>query len=181
MRLTWEWLVAAAALILVLLLVWFAGMTSLQGSDLLIVRIAIALLGLLGIVGFLWWSWSKKADSAPAPRKAKPAGDAGAAAAGGGGDDADSLVREAAARLASSKLGKTATLGGLPLIFLIGDSGAGKTTVMTRSGLDPELLAGHVSGESGVAPTTCANLWLARKTVFAEAGGPLPTRCSATA
>ncbi len=169
MRLTWEWLAATAALIVVLLLVWFAGFVPLKGGDLLILRLGILFLGLLAIVGFLWWSWSKKADAVPPPRKAAAAG----APVETGGDDVDSLVREAAARLASSKLGKTASLGGLPLVFVIGDSGSGKTAAITRSGMDAELLAGHVSGEKDVAPTTCANLWLARRTVFAEAGGAL--------
>lgn len=168
MRLTWEWLAAVAALIVIVLLVWFLGFTPLRGGDLLILRLGVLILGLLGIVGFLWWSWSKKAGAAPAPRKAAAASSAPMA-----GDDVDSLVREAAARLASSKLGKTASLGSLPLIFVIGESGSGKTAAVTRSGMDAELLAGHVSGETDIAPTSCANLWLARRTVFAEAGGML--------
>jgi len=170
MRLTWEWIVAAAALIVVALLVWFTGFTSLHGSDLLILRLGAFFLGLLGIVGFMWWAWSKKAEAAPVQRRAAVAQAGGIQA---GGDDADSLVREAASRLASSKLGKSATLGALPLIFVVGDSGSGKTSIISRSGLDAELLAGHVSGDADVAPTTCANLWLARRTVFAEAGGAL--------
>lgn len=173
MRLTWEWIVAAALLIVVLLLVWFTAMTPLKGGDLLILRLGILILGLLGIVGFLWWANSKKTASAPPPAKAAPSGDAGARASGGAGDDVESLVREAAARLASSKLGKQATLGGLPLVFVVGDSGSGKSTIMARSGLDAELLAGQVMGEGDVVPTSCANLWLARRTLFAEAGGPL--------
>ena len=171
MRLTWEWFVAAAALIIIVLLVWFTGMLPVKGSDLLILRLGIAFLGLLGIAGFLWWSWSKKADSAPAPKRAAAGAAPGAAIAAG--DDAESLVREAAARLATSKLGKTATVGGLPLVFIIGDSGAGKTTIISRSGMDAELLAGQVSSGADVAPTTCANLWLAKRTIFAEAGGAL--------
>jgi type VI secretion system protein ImpL len=174
MRLTWEWLVAVAALIVVLLLVWFMGLTPLKGSDLLILRLGVLFLGLLGITGFLWWANSKKAAQAPPPPARRAAeSEAAAAAAGGAAGDVESIIREAAAKLAASKLGKTATLGSLPAVFVVGESRSGKTTIITRSGMEAELLAGHVFGEGDVVPTTCANLWLARRMVFAEAGGPL--------
>lgn len=192
-RLTWEWIVAAAALIVILLLVWFVGpMTSLEGSNLLILRLGILLLGLLGIVGFLWWAVANK----PAPPRvalrapsmpSAPSLPTGAAAAGvavsaaatmevgpaGSVEDIDAIVREAAAKLAASRLGRTATLGALPAIFLIGESGSGKTSTVVQGGLDAELLAGQVYGEGQIVPTSSANLWLARRTVFAEAGGRL--------
>lgn len=174
MRLTWEWLVAVAALVVVLLVTWFLGVTPLQGRDLLILRLGTLFLGLNAIVGFLWWANSKRAELAPPPQARRaPAAEAAPLAGGAVGDDVDSILREAASKLAASKLGKTATLGSLPVIFVVGDSSAGKTTMVTRSGMEAELLAGHVFGDGEVVPTTAANLWLARRTVFAEAGGPL--------
>jgi len=41
------------------------------------------------------------------------------------------------------------------------------------SGLDPELLAGQVYQDNAVAPTRAANIFVARGTVFVEAGGAL--------
>ncbi|MGH9790525.1 MAG: ImcF-related family protein [Candidatus Acidiferrales bacterium] len=181
MRLTWEWIVAAAALIVILMLVWFVGpMTTLEGSNLWILRVGILLLGLLGTGGFLWWAASNKPAIArpQAPQVRMPSASDAAAAAGaafagppGSPDEIDALVREAASKLAASRLGRTATLGALPAIFLVGESGSAKTSAVVQGGLDAELLAGQIYNEGQMAPTASANLWLARRTIFAEAGG----------
>ncbi len=71
----------------------------------------------------------------------------------------------------SSQLPRGTKLPSLPVIFLLGDSGAGKTCVATQSGLEPELLSGQVYQDGNIAPTRLANLWFARKAVFVEMGG----------
>ena len=43
---------------------------------------------------------------------------------------------------------------------------------MLHSGLEPELLAGQVYQNGNVAPTTSANVWFSRGSLFLEAGVP---------
>jgi type VI secretion system protein ImpL len=85
----------------------------------------------------------------------------------------DHLVREAEAQLAGSCLGREARLGNLPLIYLLGEAGSAKTAAFVHSETNPDLLAGQVYQGESIIPTRPANLWLARKVVFAEAGGRL--------
>ena len=59
------------------------------------------------------------------------------------------------------------------MVILLGAEGSAKTTVVVRSGLEAELLAGGVSRDDTVAPTKGVNVWYARDTVFVEAGGAL--------
>ncbi|MBK9169027.1 MAG: hypothetical protein IPM24_16365 [Bryobacterales bacterium] len=56
-------------------------------------------------------------------------------------------------------------------MFFFGPAGAAKTTTITRCGLEPELVAGQVMRDGVVAPTSLANLWYSRGTVFLEAAG----------
>ncbi len=62
-----------------------------------------------------------------------------------------------------------------PVLFLVGDTGSTKTSVMVNAGLEPELLAGLVYHDKNLVPTRTANLWFSRRTIFAEAGGKLLT------
>ena len=88
-----------------------------------------------------------------------------------GGDELSQLLNEAEERLRSSNLGKGARFASLPALFVIGARGSTKTTTIVQSGLDPELLAGHVYQEGNVvAPTRFVNAWFARQWVFVEAG-----------
>jgi type VI secretion system protein ImpL len=82
-------------------------------------------------------------------------------------------MREAESRLQASSLGRHARLGNLPALFLLGESGSAKTSVIQHSGLEAELLAGHTGQDKVPVPTRTANLWFARQFIFAEAGGPL--------
>ena len=82
-------------------------------------------------------------------------------------------MREAESRLASSELGRKATLAGMPVFLIVGREGSAKTSAIVQSGLDPELLAGNVFQESMVAPTRAANFWYARRAALVEAGGKL--------
>ncbi len=166
------WFAAGTLLVIWLLLAWFAGSwLHLQGSNLWVFRGGLALIG-IGILGtLLWWFLSKTSS------KAQPAGAAAqaTAAAAGSVEEINLLVREAESRLQSSPLGRGVRVGNLPAFFLVGDTGAGKTTAIIRSGLEPELLAGQVFQDGSILPTRAANLWFGGQTILADAGGPLLT------
>ncbi|MGH9742697.1 MAG: hypothetical protein ACRD51_10135, partial [Candidatus Acidiferrum sp.] len=182
MRFHWEHLAAGAAAIVVLMLTWFAGpIFHVVGTNALVLRAGIVLLGVIAIIGLLLWARSAR-PSLPAtpeihaqPPAALSAASAGisASASSGASQDVDILIREASGKVAAARLAAGAKLSSLPVVFLLGDSGAGKSSAMDQSGLDAELLAGQVYQESTIVPTRVANLWFARKTVFVEAGGPL--------
>jgi type VI secretion system protein ImpL len=159
------YLVTILVLIVYLVLVWLLGMwLPLHGSDVWILRGVLALLGLIGGVVVLWYLQKAK--------KAKEAsGESGSQA--GANDDLDGLVREAIRRLKHSTLGRGSNLGSLPLVFVMGDPGSTKTTVVIHSALDPELLAGQVYRDSDVLPTTAANIWYTREAIFVDPAGSL--------
>ena len=175
MRFHWEHLAAGAAAIFVLMLTWFGPqILHIAGTNAVVLRGGILLLGVIAIIGLLLWARSNM-PALPASEErpaAQPSG-AGAGASAGASQDVDILVREAATKVAAARLAAGAQLSSLPTVFLLGETGAGKTSAMDQSGLDAELLAGQVYQESTIVPTRVANLWFARKTVFVEAGGPL--------
>jgi type VI secretion system protein ImpL len=146
-----------------LVLAWFIGTwLHLQGSSLWILRIALAVIGLVAFVVVIWWFRLREKERA------------GMGASGGaGGDEIDVLIREAETRLQASKLGRTASVGNLPLFLVLGETGAAKTTIVLHSGLEPELLAGQVGQDKVPLPTRTANLWYTRQFLFAEAGGSM--------
>lgn len=154
--------IAAFVLIVWLVLSWFIGSwLSVQGRNLWILRIALAFLGLMAFAVNIWWFLAKdkeRGEMAPA---------------GAGGDDIDALIREAEARLQSSKLGRNVRIGSLPLFLLLGESGSAKTTVVLHSEIEPELLTGQTVQDKVPIPTRTANLWYTRQSIFAEAGGPM--------
>jgi len=85
----------------------------------------------------------------------------------------DAILAEAESKLSALGPSGGVKLANLPAIFLLGDSGAAKTHAMIHSGLQPELLAGAVFQGGEITPTRGVNLWLARNTIFVEAGGKL--------
>jgi type VI secretion system protein ImpL len=90
-----------------------------------------------------------------------------------GGDEVNALIQEAEVKLAAAKQAGGGKAGSLPVYLLLGEAGSAKTSVMLHSGLEPELLAGQVYQGGNVAPTTSANVWFSRGSLFIEAGGPL--------
>jgi len=149
-------------LLVYLVLVWFIGTwVNPPGSGIWFLRIGLWLIGLFGAGFAAWWFHRQKAlegsDATLMP----------AAATG----EVDLLVRDAVRRLKSSAMGRGASLGNLPLIFLVGDPGSAKTTTIIHSALDPELLAGHVYQDNTVVPTRIANFWYTRQAVFVDGGG----------
>src|SRR5271166_4874198 len=158
--------VTGGILLVYLVLVWFlASWLHLHGTDVWILRGALALIGLLAAGSFLWFYRKNKA----AGRREQEV-DAGE---GSTTKDIDLLVHEAVRRLKSSTLGRGATLGNLPLLFLLGEPGSTKTTTIINSALDPELLAGQVYQDSNVLPTRVANIWYSRAAVFVDPAGGL--------
>ena len=159
------YLVTILVLIVYLVLVWLLGMwLPLHGSDVWILRGVLALLGLIAGGVVLWYMQKAK--------KAKEAAGEGGSQAGAN-DDLDGLVREAIRRLKHSTLGRGSNLGSLPLVFVMGDPGSTKTTVVIHSALDPELLAGQVYRDSDVLPTAAANIWYTREAIFVDPAGSL--------
>src|SRR5713101_7194067 len=130
MRFQWEYLAAGAAGIVVLMLVWFAApIFHVGGANALVLRAGILLLGVISVVGLLLWARSKHppqpaAEGAPAVRPM--------AAAGKGSEDVDILIREAADKVAAARLAAGAKLSALPVVFVLGETGAGKTNVMDQ-------------------------------------------------
>jgi type VI secretion system protein ImpL len=59
----------------------------------------------------------------------------------------------------------------LPIYLLIGPQGSGKTSTFLNSTLEPQLLAGQVTGSGPVVPTRLCNIWLAGKAIFIELSG----------
>jgi type VI secretion system protein ImpL len=139
----------------------------LKGSDLWIFRGGLALIGIIVAAAYYWYQVKSLAANVPS----RGADDTGAGQSSS--SDIDVLLREAEARLASSELGRKATLAGMPVFLFMGREGSAKTSAIVQCGLDPELLAGHVFQDSLVAPTRVANFWYARRAALVEAGGKL--------
>ena len=124
----------------------------------------LALLGIIGAaVAYFYVYKVNKAKEASGEDDSQP----------GGTDDLDALVREAVRRLKHSTLGRGTNLGSLPLVFVLGDSGSTKTTVLIHSALDPELLAGQVYRDNEVLPTSAANIWYTRQAIFVDPAGSM--------
>ncbi len=160
------YLATGAVLLVYLVLVWFLGnLLHLQGSGLWILRIGLAVIGIAAAGVFLWFKRKERLQGG---------GEAGGAEfAGPAHEEIDALIRDAEAKLAAARIAGGAKLGNLPAIFLIGEAGSTKTSTMMHSGLEPELIAGQVFQDTAVVPTRSANLWFARRAIFAEAGARL--------
>src|ERR1700752_192555 len=156
--------ITVAVLLIYLVLAWFLGTwANPPGAGIWVLRIGLWLLGLLG-AGFSVWWFRRQAKASGSDFTPMPAAATG---------EVDLLVRDAVRRLKSSPLGRGASFGNLPLIFLMGDPGSAKTTTIIHSALDPELLAGHVYQDTSVVPTRIANFWYTRQAVFVDAAGAL--------
>ena len=161
---TLKYWLAALALLVWLVLSWFIpSWLHLQGSSVSILRIVLALIGVAAFITIVWWFRVQDKERAAGT----------AQGVGGRSAEIDILIREANSRLQASQLGRNATIGNLPALFVVGERGSAKTSVVQHSGLEPELLAGHTGQEKVPVPTRAANLWFARQFILVEAGGPL--------
>ena len=59
-------------------------------------------------------------------------------------------------------------LNSLPAIFVLGDGGSAKTTIIAQSGIEPELVAGQAMQDNATVPTRSVNLWYSRSTLFID-------------
>ena len=142
---------------------WAAGkLLGLSETDFYILFGALTALGVIAAAVIVWWKMRQQEHA-----------DVAADAPLDPNDEIDGLIREAESKLASSQMGKGATIGTLPVVLVMGEQGAAKTSTVLNSGLEPELLAGVVHHDNQVTPTRTANVWLAKGTVFAEAGAKL--------
>ena len=116
-------------------------------------------------------TWMKERAKRKKQEAQQAAGGAPSAAAPE--EDISYLFKAAEQRLAASPLGADANVRSLPVVFLLGASGSAKTSTVIHSGVEPDLLAGQVYQDNTVVPTASANLWLAQRSVFIEAGGKL--------
>src|SRR3974390_453178 len=159
------YLITGGVLLVYLVIVWFLPeWMHLRGGDVWLMRGGLAIVGLLAAGAFLWFHRRTKAGVEQ--QGSGPLDDTAT-------KDIDLLVHEAIRRLKSSTLGRGASLGNLPLVFLVGESGSTKTTTLIPSALDPELLAGQVFQDNNVLPTRVANVWYSRAAVFVDPAGSL--------
>ncbi len=130
-----------------------------KGSNRWLLTAALALLAILAAGVLLWLQNRKRSLSGAGPQPASSAGS----------DEVGSYMGEAERKLRASKQsGNSARLGNLPVIFVLGPSGAAKTTTVVQSAIEPELLAGQVYGNDQIIPTRLINLWFARQSILVE-------------
>ena len=157
------WVLAVVVVLVAALLAFgLAALIPLHGAAYAIFVTAVLLIGIAAAVTILVFHYRAK-------KERELDGDSGAA---GGAGDLDLLLNDANRKLRTSQQGAK-TLDALPLIYLLGDAGAAKTTTVVQSGLDPELLAGSASQSAEQTPTPVLNLWFARQAAFLEVGGAL--------
>jgi type VI secretion system protein ImpK len=68
-------------------------------------------------------------------------------------------------------------LAASPAVFVLGDTGAAKTTLIAQAGIQAELLAGH----GALVPTHTLNLWRGWNTLFVDPAGALLSNPAARA
>lgn len=150
-------------LVIFWVLVWvgtaFLGM---HDPQLLTLRLALMLLGAIA-AGAIIWFFSNQQKNRPSE----------ITASAGSHNDLAPLFQEAERKLSAARLPKGSHIGTLPAILVIGEPDSVKTSAVLNSGLQAELLAGHIYQDGVVAPTRLANFWFSSGTIFAEAGGAL--------
>src|SRR6185312_17175551 len=87
-----------------------------------------------------------------------------------GGTDLDTLLRDTEQRLATAQRAGPKSIDALPLLYILGEGNSAKTTVVLKSGFDPELLAGQVYRDQDIVATAVINLWYTQSCVLVEAG-----------
>ena len=161
------YIVSAVLMVAFLVIAWaVTGLLHLSGMAEMIVR--ALLMGLVfALFGLFYYLRQRK------QRQQETEAQKAQAAAAADDREIESFVRDAENRLANSSVGKEARLGNMPIYFLVGETGAAKTSLFVHSGVEPDLLAGQVYQDSNLVPTRPVNIWLAHKSIFVEAGGRL--------
>ena len=164
-RRTKIWIIAVVVLLLYVTAAIVAGrLLNLGGTDLWVFRGGLTLLGLISAALIVWF-FRDRTPAGPATPEARLAA------------EVDQLFAAAQTQLSAAKPGsmKDARFAKLPVVLVLGPQGSTKTTVVVRSGLEPELLAGEATRGDTVAPTKSANVWFGHGTIFAEAGSAVLT------
>lgn len=140
-----RWVAALVALVVFLLAAWlFGSVLSLTEGERTALRVGLVVLGLCLAGALLWWLRPTRAGLPTAPKAAAR-------------DEALAALTAARARLGRGGLERR------PVILVVGPEQSGRTTVVTRAGLDPALLAGDAPalGPTDAPPATAAaNVWL---------------------
>jgi type VI secretion system protein ImpL len=138
-------------------LVWFVGSwAGLAGGKLWALRIGLWLIGAAAAALILWFL--------------RPAGRRGP---GERHDELEAALATARLRLAAVGPAGAKGFARRPMVVVLGPAGSAKTTSVTRSGLEPDLVAGAVFRGDEIGPTGAINVWYVHDTVMVEAGGAL--------
>ncbi len=153
------WTLAGVGLLVWLIFTWVLGwLLEVTGSDLWVLRGGLAFVG-VATAGVLVWYYLKalKKSEGDLPKSE--------------GNEIDTAIAITSQRIAAARYAERGKLSQLPVVLVIGPVGSAKTTIIARSGLDPELLSGEVMQGDAVVATRVLNAWYSNKTVFLEAGG----------
>jgi len=151
-----RWYSALAVLVVFVLLAWLLGaVLALSEGERVALRVGLVALGLVGAVALLWFLRPQAEGVAPAAR-----------AADSKGDDVAAVVAAARARMPRGAFASKA------MVLVLGTQGSCKSTMIVKSGTDPELLAGDALAGDTPGKTAVANFWLVKDAILAEAGGP---------
>ncbi len=156
------YLLALVVFLLSLLLAYAAGvlLLHLHGTSLIVLATLIVLAGVIAAVAILVIHF--RARSARQRTGKCPAATSAV--------EVDVLLNDANRKLRSAKQQGAKSLDGLPLLYLLGEAGAAKTTLVMRSGLDPELIAGERSTRGRCLPHTRAQSVVYPQAAILEAG-----------
>ncbi len=154
------WVLAVVVLLIAALLAFgLAALFHLLGASYLIFVIVLLLIGIATAAVILVLHYRARKEKALL-------GETGDSAGAG---DLDLLLNDANRKLRTSQQGAK-ELNALPLIYILGEAGAAKTTSVVQSGLDLELLAGSASPTTEQTPTQVLNLWFSRHAALLEIG-----------
>ncbi len=150
-------LLIVVLLLIVAGLIYIAGpVLHIQGNSLLLLRVLLAVIG-IAAAGAIFFLHRRR-------------GPGGKAESGGSASDLDVLLGDAERKLRASQQAGPRSLHRMPLLYLLGDANAAKTTTVLHSSLDPELIAGHVYSSADVVATPLVNIWYASGFTIVEAG-----------
>jgi hypothetical protein len=113
------YLVTGIVLVVYLAAVWFLGSAlGLKSPDIWVFRAGLSLIGLGAAAAWIWWRRSRGGSTEPIDPS----------------NEVDVLAREAEARLTAAKIPQGSRIANFPLVYVLGESGAAKTSILVNSG-----------------------------------------------
>ena len=155
-------LAVVVLLVAALLAFGLAALLHIQGAGYLIFVILVLLLGIAAAITIIVMHRRAKKE------KEQQGEEPGTAAT----NELDLMLTDANRKLRTAQQGAK-TLDSLPLLYILGDAGAAKTTTVLQSGLDPELLAGTATLGGDQVPTGVLNLWFTKAAALLEVGASI--------